>query len=42
LFQQGVVALLGFGRRYVTDGLQEPVAIDPFQGSELDGLEVSL
>jgi hypothetical protein len=44
LFQHGVVALLGFGRRYVADGLQEPSIvelIDPFQRCELDGLEVS-
>jgi len=44
LFQHGVVALLGFGRRYVADGLQEPSVvepIDPFEGGELDGLEVS-
>ena len=44
LFQHGVVALLGFGRRYVADGLQEPSVvepIDPFEGSELDGFEVS-
>jgi len=36
LLQRGVVALLGFGRRYVADGLQEPSVvepIDPFEGS---------
>ena len=44
MFQHGVVALLGLCRRYVADGLQEPSIvepIDPFEGSELDGLEVS-
>ena len=44
MFQHGVVALLGFGRRYVADGLQEPSVvepIDPFKGGELDSLEVS-
>jgi len=43
LFQHGVVALLGFGWRYVADGLQEPSVVepvDPFEGGELDGLEV--
>jgi hypothetical protein len=44
LFQHGVVALLGFGRGYVFDGLQEPSVIepiDPFQGGELDGLQAA-
>ena len=44
MFQHGVVALLGFGRGYVSDGLQEPSVIepiDPFQGGELDGLEAA-
>ena len=43
MFQHGVVALLGFGWRYVADGLQEPSVVepvDPFEGGELDGLEV--
>ena len=38
--QHGVVAFLGFGRRDVSDGFQEPPVvepIDPFQSSELDG-----
>ena len=36
------MAFLGFGRRDVSDGLQEPPVvepIDPFQSSDLDGLE---
>jgi hypothetical protein len=40
LFQHGVVALLGFGRRDVADGLQEPPVVEPvypFQRRELDG-----
>lgn len=40
--KHGVVVFLGFGWRYVADGLQEPSVvepIDPFEGSELDGLE---
>jgi len=44
LFQHGVVALFGFGRRDVADGLQEPSIVepvDPFQGRELDGLEAA-
>jgi hypothetical protein len=44
LFQHGVVALLGFGRRDVADGLQEPSVVEPihpFQGRELDGLEAA-
>ena len=44
LFQHGVVALLGFGRRDVADGLQEPSVVepvDPFQRRELDGLEAA-
>jgi hypothetical protein len=42
VFQHGVVALLGFGRRYVADGLQEPSVVEPvhpFQRRELDGFE---
>ena len=42
LFQYGVVALLGFGRRDVADGLQEPPVVErihPFEGGELDRLE---
>ena len=42
LFQHGVVALLGFGRRDVADGLQQPSIVEPihpFQRRELDGLE---
>jgi hypothetical protein len=34
--------LLGFGRRYVTDGLQESPVVEPvypFQRRELDGFE---
>ena len=41
LFQHGVVAFLGFGRRDVADGLQEPPVVEPvhpFQSSELDRL----
>ena len=44
MFQHGVVALLGFGRRYIADGFHDPSVvepIDPFEGGELDGLEVS-
>jgi hypothetical protein len=44
LFQRGVVALLGFGRRDVSDGLQEPSVVGPidlFEGGELDGLEAA-
>jgi hypothetical protein len=40
LFQHGVVAFLGFGRRDVADGLQEPPVVEPvhpFQRRELDG-----
>lgn len=40
--QHGVVAFLGFGRRDVADGLQQPAiveAVDPFERGELDGLE---
>jgi hypothetical protein len=39
LFQYGVVALLGFGRRDVADGLQVPPVVEPihpFGGGELD------
>ena len=42
MLQQGVVAFLGFCRRDVADGLQEPPVVEPvhpFQGCELDGLE---
>ena len=41
-FQHGVVAFLGFGRRDVADGLQQPAIVEPvhpFQRRELDGLE---
>jgi hypothetical protein len=41
-FQHGVVALLGFGRRDVADGRQQPAIVepvDPGQRGELDGLE---
>ena len=41
-FQHGVVAFLGFGRRDVADGLQQPAIVepvDPGQRPELDGLE---
>ena len=44
MFQHGVVALLGFGRRDVADRLQEPPVVEPvhpFQGGELDGLEAA-
>ena len=40
--RHGVVACLGFGRRHVADGLQEPSGIepiDPFEGRELDRFE---
>ncbi len=43
LFQQGVVAFLGFRRRDVADGLQKAAIIepvDPFQRRKLDRLEV--
>ena len=36
------IAFLGFGRRDVADGLQQPAIVepvDPGQGRELDGLE---
>ena len=39
-----LVAFLGFGRRYVADGLQEPSVVepvDPFQRRELDGLQAA-
>ena len=42
LFQRGVVAFLGFGRRDVADELQQPAIVEPvhpLQGRELDGLE---
>ena len=29
LFQRGVVAFLGFGRRDVADGLQQPAIVEP-------------
>ena len=38
--QHGVVTFLGFGRRDVADGLQEPPVVEPvhpFQRRELDG-----
>ncbi|RHZ99238.1 PepSY domain-containing protein [Rhodopseudomonas palustris] len=44
MFQHGVVALFGFRGRYVADGLKEPSVVepvDPFQGGELDGLDVA-
>src|SRR3954453_7820172 len=44
LFHHGVVALLGFGRRNVSDGLQESSVVepvDPFESGELDGLEAA-
>ena len=43
-FQHGVVAPLGFCRRYVADGLQDSSIvepIDPFEGCELNGLKIS-
>jgi hypothetical protein len=42
LSQHSVVALLGFSRRDVADGLQQPAIVEPvhpFQRRELDGLE---
>ena len=42
--QHGEVAFLGFGRRDVADGLQQPAIVEPvhpFEGRELDGLEVA-
>ena len=42
LVQHGVVAFLGFGRRDVADGLQQPLIVEPahpFQRRELDGFE---
>lgn len=44
MFQHVVVALPGFGWRNVADGLQKPSVVepvDPFEGSELDGLEAT-
>ena len=44
LYQYGVVVLIGFGRRDVADGLQEPPVVElirPFEGGELDRLERS-
>jgi hypothetical protein len=43
LFQHGVVALFGFGRRYVAAGLQEPAVVEPIdpQGRELYSLEAT-
>jgi hypothetical protein len=44
LFDHGGIALLGFGRRDVADGLQQPAIvepIDPDQTRELDVLEAS-
>jgi hypothetical protein len=34
-FQHGVVALLGFGRRDVADGLQEPPVVEPVDHSSV-------
>ena len=42
LFEHGVVAFFGFGRRDVADGLEQPAIVepvDPGQRRELDGLE---
>lgn len=42
--EQSLVALLGFGRRDVADGLQQPEVVepvDPGQRRELDGVEGS-
>jgi hypothetical protein len=42
LLRHGIVAFLGFGRRDVADGLQQPASIEPahpFQRRELDTLE---
>jgi len=42
LLRHGIVAFLGFGRRNVADGLQEPPVVEPvhpFEGSELHRLE---
>ena len=42
--QHGVVTFLGFSRRHVADGLQEPAVVepvDPFQRGVLDGLKAS-
>ena len=42
LVEPGVVAFLGFGRRDVADGLQQPAIVepvDPGQRRELDGFE---
>jgi hypothetical protein len=42
LLRHGIVAFLGFGRRDVADGLQQPAIIEPvhpFQRRELDSLE---
>jgi hypothetical protein len=42
LFQHGVVACLGFRRRDVADGLQQPAIVepvDPFERGELDRFE---
>jgi len=44
LIQCGVEAGLSFGRPGISDGLEQtPVIepIDPFEGGELDGLDVS-
>ena len=44
MLQHGAVVLLGFGRRDVSDGLQEPPVVepvDPFESGELDGLEAA-
>jgi hypothetical protein len=42
LLRHGIVAFLGFGRRDVADGLQQPAIVepvDPFERGELDTLE---
>ena len=41
LLRHGIVAFLGFGRRDVADGFQQPAIVepvDPFERGELDGL----
>jgi hypothetical protein len=45
LTEHDAVALLGFGRRDVTDRLQQPAMVEPVypgQRRELDGLEGSV
>ena len=42
LLHHGIVALLGFGGRDISDRLEKPSVVepvDPFQGCELDGFE---